>query len=148
MTSVVILRSYQFFWHPWHPWGRLSSGDIWFELEKSSKSQCEDICLCLTCKYGSVDIGWSICSCSECHMTMYLSQSTRDATKQLDSKWPPDHVGSIYSFGYFFKPVCKWGQHTDNSFDNSPRYSIGCAACNICVWSGYFSLVCTVHAPL
>jgi hypothetical protein len=22
------------------PWGRLSSGDIWFELEKSSKSQC------------------------------------------------------------------------------------------------------------
>ena len=38
---VVILRSFRFFWHPWHPWGRLSSGDIWFELEKSSKSQCE-----------------------------------------------------------------------------------------------------------
>ena len=37
---VVILRSSWFFWYPWHPWGRLSSGDIWFELENSSKSQC------------------------------------------------------------------------------------------------------------
>ena len=37
---VLILRSFRFFKHPWHPWGRLSSGDIWFELEKSSKSQC------------------------------------------------------------------------------------------------------------
>ena len=34
------LRFFQFSWHPWHPWGRLSSGDIWFELEKSSNSQC------------------------------------------------------------------------------------------------------------
>ena len=34
------VKSLRFFWHPWHPWGRLSSGDVWFELEKSSKSQC------------------------------------------------------------------------------------------------------------
>jgi hypothetical protein len=37
---VVILRSFLFFLNPWHPWRRLSSGDIWFELEKSSKFQC------------------------------------------------------------------------------------------------------------
>ena len=39
-TWLRNLRPFWFFWHPWHPWGRLSSGDIWFELEKSSKSQC------------------------------------------------------------------------------------------------------------
>jgi hypothetical protein len=37
-TQMWNLRSFRFFWHPWHPWGWLSSGDIWFELEKSSKS--------------------------------------------------------------------------------------------------------------
>ena len=71
------------------------------------------------------------------HVTKIMWKS--DLLSGVTEFWPP---WSVYSFGKIFKPVCNWGQHTDNSFDNSPRYSIGCAACNVCVWSGYFSSVC------
>ena len=77
------LRSFQFSWHPWHPWGRLSSGDIWFELEKSSKSHCAKGHFKINWPFSTYFILWKCTQFLLAHLYFLKVKSNIDNKKHL-----------------------------------------------------------------
>ena len=90
------LKSFRFFWHLWHPWGWLSSGDIWFELENGSKSQCVNAFIKYVCNALKK---WLI------HMTDCNKFSRTDGTGRGHGwHWTPQLLALIKIF--FLKWLC------------------------------------------